>query len=153
MMRAALVSAALVGMALAASGCTKIRYNMGYIVDPTLVAAVQPGVDNKASVQQTLGRPSFNSQFDDQQWYYVSRNTVQTAFLKPKPTGQNIIIVSFDKSGNVAKVDQRGLQKVASLSPVTDKTPTLGRKHSIFTDIFGGIGAVGSSQAIDPTKQ
>ena len=152
-MRGVLLSAAIIGVALAASGCTKIRYNMGYIVDEQLVAAVQPGVDNKASVQQTLGRPSFNSQFDDQQWYYVSRNTVQTAFLMPKPTAQKIITVSFDQNGNVAKVEQRGLEKVANINPASDKTPTLGRKGGLLRDIFGNIGAVGTSQAPDPTKQ
>ncbi len=152
-MRRVLVPAALIGLALAASGCTRIRYNMGYIVDEQLVAAVQPGVDNKASVQQTLGRPSFNSQFDDQQWYYLSRNMTQTAFLMPKTTDQKVIIISFDKTGNVAKIDKRGLEKVASITPIKDQTPTLGRKHTIFRDIFGNIGAVGTSQAPDPTKQ
>lgn len=152
-MRAVLVSAAMIGMAFAASGCTRIHYNMGYVVDKELVDSVQPGVDNKASVQQTLGRPSFNSQFDDQQWYYLTRNDVQIAFIKQKPVSQNIIIVNFDAKGNVAKVEQRGLEKVASISPAKDKTPTLGRKGGFFRDMFGNIGAVGTSQAPDPTKQ
>ena len=36
------------------------------------------------------------------------------------------------------------LTHVANLSPEGDKTPTLGRKRSLFDEIFGNIGAVGS---------
>ncbi len=153
-MRGRFVVMAAVSAAMLASGCTRIRNNMGYIVDTQLVTSIQPGVDNKASVQQTLGRPSFNSEFDDRQWYYVSRNTRQTAFLAPKAFEQKIIIVSFDAQGNVAKVDQRGLEKVASINPSNDKTPTLGRKGGLLNDLFGNIGAVGpgSSTAGDPTN-
>jgi outer membrane protein assembly factor BamE (lipoprotein component of BamABCDE complex) len=148
-----LTAAALVVTALAASGCTRIRDTQGYIVDEQLIGALQPGVDNKASVQQSLGRPSLNSQFDDTRWYYISRNTRQTAFFRPQPIAQKIVIVSFDPKGNVAKVEQRGMEKIANIDPVNDKTRTLGRKGGFFRDLFGGIGAVGTSQAVDPTKQ
>lgn len=142
-----LVTVAMIGAALAASGCTRIRNNMGYIIDEQLASAIQPGVDNKQSVQQTLGRPSLNSQFDDKQWYYVSRNTKQLAFLKQKPSDQKIVVVSFDANGNVASVEKRGLEKVANVDPVKDKTPTLGRETGILEDLFGNIGSVGGAGA------
>ena len=49
-----------IGTALAlASGCVPLRQHQGYIVDADLVNAIQPGVDNRASVTQTLAsRPS-----------------------------------------------------------------------------------------------
>ena len=153
-MRARSMTCLLIAAAVATAGCTRIRNNMGYIVDPVLVASVQPGVDNKASVQQTLGRPSLESQFDDREWYYVSRNTRQTAFLEPKPVEQKIVMITFDAQGNVAKVQERGLEKIASINPVGDKTPTLGRKGGLLRDLFGNIGAVGAGSAPggDPTN-
>lgn len=127
-----------------ASGCSRIKSTQGYIVDEQLVAAIQPGVDNRTSVQRTLGRPTFISQFDSREWFYVSRNTTQLAFLNPRPKTQQILTVTFDANGNVAKVEKRGLEQVVSVTPVGDTTPTLGRNESLFTDLFGNIGQFGA---------
>ena len=134
----------VVALLIAAGGCSTIRQNQGYLVDAPLLASVQPGVDNKASVEKTLGRPTFAAEFDDREWYYVSRNTRQIAFLEPKAVTQSITKVSFDAKGNVAKVETRGLEQVANIHPSHDKTPTLGRNQGLLEDIFGGVGALGS---------
>ncbi len=135
---------ALLAVLLAATGCSTIKQNQGYIVDAPLLASVQPGVDNKNSVEKTLGRPTFAAEFDGNEWYYVSRNTRQIAFLQPKATSQSITKITFDAKGNVAKVETRGLEQVANIHPVKDKTETLGRKQGLLEDIFGGVGALGS---------
>ena len=131
--------------ALALGGCSRIKINSGYIIDEQLVASVQPGIDNRASVQKLLGRPTFAAQFDAREWYYVSRNSTQLAILTPRPKTQSIIMINFDAKGNVAKVERRGLEKVANLTPSKDKTPTLGRDTSFFGDLFGNIGQFGSA--------
>ena len=118
--------------------------HQGYLVDTQLLATVQPGIDNKQSVQKTLGLPSFTGQFDDNDWYYIGRETKQLAFGVPKPTAQTVLHVRFDSAGNVAEVSRTGLEKVARIDPVNDKTPTLGRKHGFFEDLFGNIGRVGT---------
>lgn len=146
--RTAAVAAALV--ALATTGCTKIPNTMGYIVDEELLAGVQPGVDNRQSVAQALGRPTAVTQWDDDVWYYISRNTGQRAFLRPTPTAQSILIVRFDERGNVASVERRGLEKVADIRPSSDRTPTLGRERTLFEDIFGNIGSFGGVPAGGP---
>jgi outer membrane protein assembly factor BamE (lipoprotein component of BamABCDE complex) len=120
---------------------------MGYIVDEALLSEVKPGVDNRESVMKALGRPTFAGEFDDKNWYYVSRITKQTAFLTPRPTTQSIFIVSFDANGNVANVSRRGLEQVVNVNPVNDVTPTLGRKTGILEDLFGNIGRFGSAPA------
>lgn len=128
-----------------ASGCTRIRDHKGYVADTTLIDAIQPGVDNRDSVTRTLGRPSFAGQFEGgANWYYVSRDTHQLAFSSPKPVAQTTLVVRFDRAGNVVAVDKSGLEKVASISPDGDKTPTLGRNRGFFSELFGNIGRVGS---------
>lgn len=136
--------AALAGMMATTSGCARIVGHQGYLIDAQLVATVQPGIDNKQSVQRTLGLPSFTGQFDDNDWYYIARDTKQLAFGLPQPTGQTVLHVTFDPAGNVAKVEKTGLEKVARIDPIKDKTPTLGRKHGFFEDLFGNIGRVGT---------
>lgn len=136
--------AALVALCAGAAGCTSIKDHRGYIVDEVLVSSVQPGVDNKQSVERTLGRPTFTSQYGKEAWYYVAMNTQQKPFNRPRTSDQNILVVDFDAKGNVASLSREGMEKVARLSPESDKTDTLGRDRSFFQDLFGNIGAVGA---------
>ena len=127
------------------SGCTRMKGRQGYILDETLVASVQPGVDNRESVMGSLGRPSFVGQFDQRDWYYVSRDTRNLGFNMPTPVAQTVLHVRFDEAGNVVAVNRTGMEKVASIDPLNDKTPTLGRKRGFFEELFGNIGAVGAT--------
>ncbi|WP_159640200.1 outer membrane protein assembly factor BamE [Sphingorhabdus sp. 109] len=129
------------------AGCTQVRGHQGYIADEVLMSAVQAGVDNRQSVEASLGRPTFTGQFDDSTWYYLSRDTRQYGFNNPRPREQQVMRIIFDADGNVAAVDRTGLELVASISPDGDKTPTLGRDRSFFEELFGNIGAVGAPGA------
>jgi outer membrane protein assembly factor BamE (lipoprotein component of BamABCDE complex) len=135
---------ALAGLALAmVGGCSRTKNHQGFIIDPVLLGTVQPGIDNKDSVAKVMGRPSFAGTFDDNDWYYVSRDTRQFGFGNPKPTSQTLVHIAFDKNGNVTSVDKTGMEKIASISPSGDKTPTLGRERGFFAELFGNIGRVG----------
>ena len=136
--------AVLIALSVGVSGCGRIVGHQGYIVDETLAGAIQPGVDNRESVQKTLGRPSFVGQFTPDDWYYYSRNTKQLAFALPTPTKQLVLHVKFDAAGNVASVERTGIEKIAKIDPNSDKTPTLGKERSFFEDLFGNIGSVGA---------
>lgn len=140
-----LASAAALVVLAGASACTPVRTHQGYVVDAELVAAIQPGVDNRDSVLRTLGRPTFVSQFDQKEWYYVSRDSANMAYNSPDPKSQITLRVTFDQAGNVAGVEQTGIEKVASINPSNKTTPTLGRKRTFFQDLFGNIGQVGAA--------
>lgn len=144
--RFAMVAGALALLPLA-SGCARVRGHQGYIVDNLLVDSIQPGIDNRDSVERTLGRPTFAGQFGSNEYYYVARDTRQLAFSKPRPVDQTVLRIRFDAAGNVTAVDKTGLDQVARISPDGDKTPTLGRNRGLFQEIFGNIGAVGAAGA------
>jgi len=148
-------SRALVAVALGATllgGCARIVDHQGYLVDEPLIAAVQPGVDNRQSVEGTLGRPTFVGQFDQNDWYYVSRNTRQLAFNMPRPSEQTVLRVHFDANGNVESVTRSGMELVANIDPSNDKTPTLGSHRNLLQELFGNIGAVGQQGRGAPTS-
>lgn len=134
----------MIGSAVILSGCTRLRGHQGYIADEVLVSSIQAGVDNKRSVEDTLGRPTFVGQFDKNQWYYVARDTGQLAFARPKPTAQTVLRIEFDERGNVVGVNKTGVELAVNLSPDGDSTPTLGRDRGFFEDLFGNIGTVGA---------
>lgn len=145
---------ALIALALCAAataGCTRIRDHQGYLIDEPLVQAVQPGVDNRDSVTGTLGRPSFVGQFDQRDWYYVSRNTRQLAFAMPSPDNQTVLHVRFDAAGNVESVQRTGVELAVNVNPDSNETPTLGSDRSLFQELFGNIGAVGRGGQAAPT--
>ena len=126
------------------TGCAGIRAHRGAVLDTELTSAIQVGVDNKDSVAKTLGRPSFTGEFDENDWYYVSRDTQTLAFREPRVAKQTVLHVRFDAAGNVAAVNTTGKELIASIDPYGRKTPTLGRKRSFFDELFGNIGTVGS---------
>ncbi len=136
--------ALVAALAVGAGGCSAIRDHRGYLVDTALVDAIQAGVDNESSVEKTLGRPTFVSQFGEKAWYYVSQDTRQVAFKRPQTASQMILRVRFDPAGNVAGVDRAAAEKVVRLDPDGHKTPTLGRDRTFIEDLFGNIGAVGA---------
>lgn len=123
-------------------GCMGIKEHKGYVLDQELASAIQVGVDNKQSVEKTLGRPSFTGQFDTNDWYYVSRDTKRVPFRSQKVTDQDVVHVRFDAAGNVAAVNRMDEALVAQINPVDDKTPTLGRQRSFFDELFGNIGVL-----------
>lgn len=138
---------ALIGLLLGAtatlSGCSSIRETRGYITDNVLLETVHPGIDNQRSVEGTLGRPTFESQYGEKTWYYVSSVTGRKPFVRPRIKTHGVLAVKFDAAGNVASVERSGIDKVVYLTPDYDKTPTLGRERGFLEDLFGNIGQVG----------
>ncbi len=155
-MKVAMVKlAGAVAGAMLLAGCAGIQDHRGHVLDTELVQAIQVGVDNKDSVEKTLGRPTFTSQFTQNDWYYLSRDTTTLAMRDPKVVDQTVLHITFDQAGNVVAVRKSGKELVASIDPHSDKTPTLGNKKSFFDEFFGGIGNVGSGGGMlpDPGQQ
>jgi outer membrane protein assembly factor BamE (lipoprotein component of BamABCDE complex) len=134
-----------IGLLALASGCSSIQNQRGYLVDEVLVAAVQPGLDNRESVQATLGRPTLTSQFGDPVWYYVSSRTEQAPFTRPRIAAQTVLAIHFDPRGNVLAAERTGMERVVRLNPNGNATPTLGRNRTLLQDLFGNIGQVGAA--------
>lgn len=141
-LRLRIITTAAIGLALA--GCASIDDRHGYVADEALVQAVTPGIDNQTSVEMTLGRPTFASQFGEPVWYYVTSTTSRTPFGRPRITDHRALAVYFDGEGNVTSVERTGMDLVAQINPEGDETPTLGRDSGFFEDLFGNIGQIGS---------
>jgi len=142
-MKSVLVKGAtmLLGAALL-TGCVGVYDHRGAVIDQELASAIQVGVDNKESVERTLGRPTFIGQFNANEWYYVARDTKTVAFRSPKVLQQTALRIRFDQAGNVEKIERTGKELIASINPEKYKTPTLGRKKSFFDELFGSIGSI-----------
>jgi outer membrane protein assembly factor BamE (lipoprotein component of BamABCDE complex) len=140
-MRLAKMAVALLGL-VSLPACVSIKETHGFIADEQLTKAIQPGIDNKDSVGKSLGRPTFVGQFSANDWYYVSQQTKQVAFRNPKTVDATILHVKFDSAGNVASVETTDETKIAAVSPMGGKTPTLGHKRSLLEELFGNISSI-----------
>ena len=138
---------AVLGAAMLATGCSSIVGHRGYLADEVVIQSVQPGIDNRTSVERTLGRPSFVGQYGEPVWYYVSSTTGQRPFTTPRITDHTVLAVRFDAAGNVLSAERSGIEQVARISPEDDETPTLGRERNFLQDLFGNIGQVGTGAA------
>ena len=140
---------ALSGAALLA-GCSSmgVRDHRGSVIDKELASAIQVGVDNKDSVAKTLGRPTFDSQWDGgTTWFYLARNTRQLAFSTPTPVSQTLLAVRFAANGDVASVQRTGLETVREVKLYGKKTPVLGSHRTFFSELFGNIAPGTSDKA------
>ena len=138
-----LATSALVAAGLSLGACSSIRENRGYVIDSVLLNSVQPGIDNQRSVEMTLGRPTFPSQFGDPTWYYVSSTTGRKPFVRPRVEAHQVLAVKFGPDGDVLSADRTGIDEVVYLTPDGAETPTLGRERGFLEDLFGNIGTVG----------
>ena len=135
---------AIATLAVMASACSSITNHRGYINDEVLIAAIEPGLDNKQSVRGTLGEPTLTSEFGEPVWYYISSRTKQAPFTRPRIDAHSVLAVHFDAAGNVAATERTGMDQVVRLDPNGDETPTLGRHRGFLEDLFGNIGTVGA---------
>jgi outer membrane protein assembly factor BamE (lipoprotein component of BamABCDE complex) len=138
--------------ATALAGCASFNVHKGAMIDQQLAASIQPGVDNKDSVQKLLGSPTLAGQFTSTDWYYVSRDQTQLAFRDPRVRRHQVLHVKFDQAGNVVSVGQTGKDVAMNVSPTGRRTPTLGRQRNLFDELFGNIGSVNSGGMGDPTQ-
>jgi len=137
--RLALNVASVIVAALAA-GCTPTIDTRGNLPDPDNVLKIQPGIDTKNEVAQLLGSPSTVGTFNDDKWYYISTRTRSLAFLTPTIEDQQVLVVSFDKSGVVDDMKIIGVEDAKQITPNERVTPTLGRELTIMQQLLGNLG-------------
>jgi outer membrane protein assembly factor BamE (lipoprotein component of BamABCDE complex) len=132
----------VLGAALLTTGCVSIVGQRGYLADESCSQSVQPGVDNRQSVERTLGRPSFVSQFGEPVWYYVSSTTGRSRSAAADRR-HTVLAVHFDDADNVVASSAAARAGRADRSRER-RDATLGRNRSFFQDLFGNIGQVGA---------
>lgn len=130
----------LTSVVLTTAACGNRREVRGYVFDKELADAIQPGVDNRTSVLSTLGTPTMKATFDEGTWYYVSTTVRVRPVYWPDAKDHRVLVVAFNDSGVVSDVNNLGIDDMRDVDSVGDKTPTKGRKLSLFEQIFGSIG-------------
>ncbi|NQV84840.1 MAG: outer membrane protein assembly factor BamE [Rhodospirillales bacterium] len=130
----------VVVLALSLSACESRKSTRGNLVDPERVVEIRPGEQSREEVAEILGSPSSVTPFGSDTWYYISQRIETFAFFAPKVLERQIVVVSFDKKGKVAKIDTQGMEKGQAIIPVSRATPTHGNKLTVLEQLVGNLG-------------
>ena len=134
-----------VAAAVILAGCAQqSAQHKGVVLDPQLAAAIQPGVDNKDSVEKTA-RPA-----ELHRPVHAQRLVLCLARHQPGRVPQS---ERDEADRNDRPLRPEGQRRLGSAHrqgagderrPERRKTPTLGRQQSFFEELFGNIGSVGA---------
>ena len=140
-------------MALSLSACESRLNTRGNLLDPERIADIQPGELSRDEVAEILGSPSSITPFGSDTWYYISQRTETFAFFSPKVIERQIVVISFNKDGKVAKVDTLGLDQGQTIDPIERTTPTHGNKMTIIEQIVGNLGRFKKKKTQTPDEE
>ncbi len=135
-----------IGAALLLVACSRGEDIHGYVFDDTVANAIAPGVDNRRSVQDSLGSPSTTSDFGPEVWYYISRETKRKGFFRETATDQKILAIAFDDGGTVKAIKRYTMADARRVRIRKDKTPVRGKTLSFFQQLFANIGRFAPGQ-------
>jgi len=112
----------------------------GFMPRNDLTAKLQPGKQNQNQVADILGSPTIIATFDQNIWYYITQTTENESFFKPELIDQQILALTFDETGLLTSLETKSIVDARRIEPHSGKTPTVGRKLSIFQQVFGNFG-------------
>lgn len=131
--------AGLAAAALALAACSPTVTVHGYVPPEAELAAIKPGVDTVATVEEQLGRPVSTGLLDNSDWYYVQSTMEQLTYNPPRVTDRKVVAVSFNDAGVVDGIDTYTLEdgRIVPLYPKV--TPAAGTQSNTIRQIFAGL--------------
>ncbi len=123
-------------------GCAATFTNHGYAPTDAELDNILVGIDNRASVEETVGRPASTGVLSESSWFYVASKIRYFTYNKPKVIDRQLVAISFDKRGVVTNIERFTLEdgKVVVISQRVTETGIKG--ISAIAQILGNIGNV-----------
>ena len=125
------------------SSCASKKIINGNLPDADTLSILKIGKDDKQSVIQILGEPSFKGSLGDNAFYYIGTLKSKIAFMKSKVEEQYILELKFNKKNKLKNIffyDKSQSTDVA-MSPL--ETKSSGVKQGFFQQILGNFGVPG----------
>lgn len=113
----------------------------GIAVTPQELSQLTPGVSTEADAQALIGPPTFQEQFDPNNWVYVAQVTKMRIARKEGVEKQHVVVLSFDNNGTLKDISQKDLQQSVRVAMDGAKTPVPGGSASFIQQLIGGVGS------------
>ena len=127
------------------TSCSGKQIVSGNLPDLQRLSLLEIGKDNKKSVENMLGSPSFRGALGDNSYYYIGTLSSKFAFLKQKVDKQYIIELKFNKKSLLKDVYFYDKSKSIDVAMSNMQTSIYGVKKSFFRNLIDnfGLGAGG----------
>ena len=130
-------------ISLSLTSCISKKIVSGNLPDAEKVSILKIGKDDKNSIRQILGEPSFIGTLGDNSFYYIGTLSSKVAFLKSKIQEQYIIELKFDKKNKLKKIYYYDKSLVNKVAMSDLETLSSGKKLSFWQQILGNFGVPG----------
>lgn len=124
------------------TGCSPEINCRGYERELRDFKKIIPGTSTKESVEEQFGSPSTVSAFKPETWYYVSKTTSTTSFLRPKVLEQTTYAIVFNENNQVTHIFERSGDDMREINPVKRETPTVGHDTGLLKEVFSNFGKI-----------
>ncbi len=122
------------------TSCSGKQIVSGNLPDIERLTLLELGKDNKESVKNLLGTPSFEGTLGDNSYYYVGTLSSKFAFLKKKTQKQYIIELTFNKKDGLSDIFFYDKSKSIEVSMSDTETSTYGIKKSFLRGLIDNFG-------------
>jgi outer membrane protein assembly factor BamE (lipoprotein component of BamABCDE complex) len=134
--RVARTAAAITLVCALLGGCVGEQFQRGYILPPGALEQLPIGA-SQDQVLIVLGTPSTVATLSGEVFYYISqRSERKVMFMNERVVDQRVIAVYFDKSRQVQRLANYGLQDGKIFDFISRTTPTSGQELSYLTPLF-----------------
>src|SRR5580692_3135750 len=128
-------TAAVMLLCVALGGCGE-QFQKGYILPPGALEQIPIGA-SQDQVLIVMGTPSTVATLNGEVFYYISQRSERpVAFMNQKVVDQRVIAIYFDKSRQVQRLANYGLQDGKIFDFISRTTPTSGQELSYLTPLL-----------------
>jgi outer membrane protein assembly factor BamE (lipoprotein component of BamABCDE complex) len=131
-------------LVLALPGCALFSdapHYRGIAVTQHDLNELTPGISSQADAQALLGPPTFQEQFDANNWIYVSQITKMRIANTEGVRVQHVVVLSFDNNGMLKNVSQEDLKDGVEVAMDQTQTPVPGGHAGFIQQLIGGVGS------------
>jgi len=135
---------ALCGFVLALPGCALFSdapHYRGIAVTQHDLNELTPGISSTADAQALLGPPTFQEQFNPNDWVYVAQVTKMRIGNTEGVKQQHVVVLSFDDNCTLQNISEKGLKDGVQVAMDAAQTPVPGGKPGFFQQLIGGVGS------------
>ena len=129
---------------LAVPGCALFSdapHYRGIAVSPHDLSELTPGISSQADAVALLGPPTFQEQFDSNNWVYVSQVTKMRIAATEGVKQQHVVQLTFDNNGVLQSISQKDQKASVSVAMDAAQTPVPGGKAGFIQQLVGGVGS------------
>lgn len=139
-----LVPLALIGFL---SACAATFTNHGFVPPEAELQAIEVGVATRATVEETIGRPSATGGvLRDEAWIYSAYRVRNYTYQAPVVIERDVVAISFDEGGTVSNVERFGLEDGQLVQLSRRVTESSVRDLGFFRQLLRNVGRIDLGQ-------